>query len=379
MPRRAKVKTIHSKAGGKAQNHDGEAETNGRNDAKQRRAKSRVQSQRPSRRKCEGSGVQDETREKDAQGSQDSCGQGTNTKMQETPKFTCGWRQPKSTASKTAATAGRYVLVVARFCGPAQAKRKFWPPETRFAWPCAGKTIGRDPRERFAQAKRKFWRPETRFVWPCAGKTVWPSVSRRRNTNFDTRRRILCGPAQAKRKFNLPRRSLSPYHVDSLGGTSRWKKIATALQRDAKKNSGPRFRAGETQILTSGVAFFVALRRKNGRGQEFAPRPKRLYSYRKNPSVCHTVWGILHGMKKRTKLYHPKKLSMLTQMLQNKIARIGSLQRNTFVLIETTRSLSVSENLGSRTYIYIYINIILYKYLTSSIICVTIYMWLYII
>ena len=58
-----------------------------------------------------------------------------------------------------------------------------------------------------------------------------------------------------------------------------------------KKISRPEFGAGETQILTSGVAFFVALRRKNGRGQEFAPRPKRLYPYRKNPSVCHTVWG----------------------------------------------------------------------------------------
>ena len=44
-------------------------------------------------------------------------------------------------------------------------------------------------------------------------------------------------------------------------------------------------------LLTSGVAFFVALRRKKRAGQKFAPRPKRLYSYRKNPSVCHTVWG----------------------------------------------------------------------------------------
>ena len=62
-------------------------------------------------------------------------------------------------------------------------------------------------------------------------------------------------------------------------------KIATALQRDAKKNSQPEFGAGETQILTSGVAFSVALRRKNGSGQKKTPRPKRLYPYRKNPSV----------------------------------------------------------------------------------------------
>ena len=68
-------------------------------------------------------------------------------------------------------------------------------------------------------------------------------------------------------------------------------KIATALQRDAKKNSEPRFRAGETQILTSGVPFSVALRSKKRGGQKKAPRSKRLYPYRKNPSVRHTVWG----------------------------------------------------------------------------------------
>ena len=58
-----------------------------------------------------------------------------------------------------------------------------------------------------------------------------------------------------------------------------------------KKISQPQFGAGETQILTSGVAFSVALRREKRGGQKFAPRPKRLYPYRKNPSVCHTVWG----------------------------------------------------------------------------------------
>ena len=62
-------------------------------------------------------------------------------------------------------------------------------------------------------------------------------------------------------------------------------KIATSLQRDAKKISGPQFRAGETQILTSGVAFFVALRSKKRGAQKKTPRPKRLYPYRKNPSV----------------------------------------------------------------------------------------------
>ena len=142
-----------------------------------------------------------------------------------------------------------------------------------------------------AQAKRIFWPPEARSVWPCAGKTVRPSVSRRRNANFDLPRRIFCGPAQAKRKFDLPRRVLWPYHVESRGVTTRWTKIATALQRDAKNFSQQPFRAGETQILTSGVAFFVALRSEKQADRKFTPRPKRLYSYRKNPSVRHTIWG----------------------------------------------------------------------------------------
>ena len=92
-----------------------------------------------------------------------------------------------------------YSILIIRFCGPAQAKRKFWPPETRFAWPCAGKTVRprsagafragetqilssgdafcvalrreNSPTECFAQAKRKFWTAEMHFLWPCAGET----------------------------------------------------------------------------------------------------------------------------------------------------------------------------------------------------------------
>ena len=40
-------------------------------------------------------------------------------------------------------------------------------------------------RENSPAAKRKFRPPETRFVWPCARKTARPSVSRRRNANFE--------------------------------------------------------------------------------------------------------------------------------------------------------------------------------------------------
>ena len=157
--------------------------------------------------------------------------------------------------------------------------------------PAQGKQSGRDLRERFAQAKRKFWPPETRFVWPCAGKTLRPSVSRRRNANFELPRCIFCGPAQAKRKFWPPETHLLSRWNGFTRSRNRMNKIATALQRDAKKISQHTFRAGETQILTSGVAFFVALRSKKRGGQKFAPRPKRLYPYRKNPSVWHTVWG----------------------------------------------------------------------------------------
>ena len=70
-----------------------------------------------------------------------------------------------------------YSILIIRFCGPAQAKRKF-----------------------------------------C--------VSRRRNANFELRRRVLCGPAQGKQSDRV-------------------------------------FRAGETQILNCRDAFFVALRRRN--------------------------------------------------------------------------------------------------------------------
>ena len=163
--------------------------------------------------------------------------------------------------------------------------------------PAQGKQSGRDPRERFAQAKRKFWAPETRCVWPCAGKTVRPSVSRRRNANFELPRCIFCGPAQAKRKFWPPETHLLSRWSGFTRTHNRMNKIATALQRDAKKNSEPRFRAGETQILTSGVAFSVALRSEKRGGQKKAPRPKRLYPYRKNPSVWHTVWGMIDQQK----------------------------------------------------------------------------------
>ena len=75
---------------------------------------------------------------------------------------------------------------------------------------------------------------------------------------------------------------------------SRFPKIDTARRRDC---------ASETDLARPPVS-----RRRNAnfdvqkqlfcepaqwkrKGPKFAPRPKRLYSDRKNPSVCHTIWG----------------------------------------------------------------------------------------
>ena len=109
-----------------------------------------------------------------------------------------------------------YSILIIRFCGPAQAKRKYWPPETRFVWPCAGKTV----RPRSAGAFRA---GETQILssgdassvqmkWIHEGsqpdeqnrhgatarrKKKFPAaVSRRRNANFDLRSGVFCGPAQ---------------------------------------------------------------------------------------------------------------------------------------------------------------------------------------
>ena len=111
--------------------------------------------------------------------------------------------------------------------------------------PAQGKQSGRDPRERFPQAKRKFWAPETRFVWPCAGKTtaemhfLWPCAGetqiltsgdaffvalRRRNANFDLRRRIFC-----------------PDEVDSRGVRTGWTKSPRRYSETQKKFSARRF------------------------------------------------------------------------------------------------------------------------------------------
>ena len=118
---------------------------------------------------------------------------------------------------------------------------------SRFA-PCSG--------------KQKFWPLEIRFcVGFCAGKTI-------RILTFQD---VFLWPCAAKRQFNLPRRVLCPL----------WK--ITRSYQDAKKFSQQLFCASETQIFTSGVAFLVALRNEKRADRKVASRPKRLYSYRKNP------------------------------------------------------------------------------------------------
>ena len=188
-----------------------------------------------------------------------------------------------------------YSILIIRFCGPAQAKRKFWAPETRFVWPCAGKTVRPRSAGAFRAGETQILSSGDAFCVALRrennGRDAFFVALRRRNANFDLRRCIFCGPAQTKRKFWAPETHLLSRWSGFTRSQNRMTKIATALQRDAKKNSEPRFRAGETQILTSGVPFSVALRSKKRGGQKKAPRSKRLYPYRKNPSVWHTVWG----------------------------------------------------------------------------------------
>ena len=107
-----------------------------------------------------------------------------------------------------------YSILIIRFCGPAQAKRKFWAPETPFVWPCAGKTTA-----------------EMHFLWPCAGETqilncrdAFFVALRRRNANFDLRRRIFC-----------------PDEVDSRGVRAGWPKSPRRYSETQKKNSARRF------------------------------------------------------------------------------------------------------------------------------------------
>ena len=101
-----------------------------------------------------------------------------------------------------------YSILIIRFCGPAQAKRKFWAPETPFVWPCAGKTV----RPRSAGAFRA---GETQILSSgdafCVAlrrenncRDAFFVALRRRNANFELPRCIFCGPAQAKRKFWPP-------------------------------------------------------------------------------------------------------------------------------------------------------------------------------
>ena len=108
--------------------------------------------------------------------------------------------------------------------------------------PAQGKQSGRDPRERFAQAKRKFWAPETRFVWPCAGKIVRPSVSRKRNANFELPRCIFCGPANERkspRRYSETQKKI-PSHGFAQAKRKFWPPESRFLWPCAVKNEGDR-------------------------------------------------------------------------------------------------------------------------------------------
>ena len=98
-----------------------------------------------------------------------------------------------------------YSILIIRFCGPAQAKRKFWPPETRFVWPCAGKTLRPGA---FREGKTQILSSGDAF---CV-------ALRRRNANFDLRRRIFC-----------------PDEVESRGVTTGWTKSPRRYSESRKQ------------------------------------------------------------------------------------------------------------------------------------------------
>ena len=157
-----------------------------------------------------------------------------------------------------------YSILIIRFCGPAQAKRKFWAPETRFVWPCAGKTVRPRSAGAFRAGETQILSSGDAFCVALRrennGRDAFFVALRRRNANFDLRRCIFCGPAQTKRKFWPPETHLLSRWSGFTRSQNRMTKIATALQRDAKKNFRPTFRAGETQILTSGGSWPCAVK-----------------------------------------------------------------------------------------------------------------------
>ena len=131
-----------------------------------------------------------------------------------------------------------YSILIIRFCGPAQAKRKFWAPETRFVWPCAGKTVRPRSAGAFRAGETQILSSGDAFCVALRRESncrdAFFVALRRRNANFDFRS-IFCGPAQAKRKFWPPETHLLSRWSGFTRSQNRMNKTATALQRDAKK------------------------------------------------------------------------------------------------------------------------------------------------
>ena len=150
----------------------------------------------------------------------------------------------------------------------------------RRMWPCAGETQILTSGDAFcvapAQGKHSD-RPRSAGVF-CAGET---QILTCRDAFFVALRR---------RNANLTSWDAFCVHIMWIHEESRpdERKSPRRYSETPKKFPSQRF-AHEMQMLTSGVAFFVALHRENRGDPKFAPGPKRLY--RKNPSVCHTVWG----------------------------------------------------------------------------------------
>ena len=164
--------------------------------------------------------------------------------------------------------------------------------------PSRGKQSGRDPRDCFAQAERKFCLPETCLSDPAQGKQSDRVVPVSETQTLNGRDAFFV--ALRKRNPNLTSRDASCVHIIWIHKESQPDE-RTSPRHYSETPKNFRFRAGETQILMSGVAFFVALRSEKQGEQKFAPPPKRLYPYRKNPSVCYTVWTNIYVNQKYVK------------------------------------------------------------------------------
>ena len=181
----------------------------------------------------------------------------------------------------------------------------------RFCAPCAGETQILTSGDAFCVALRRENSPaESRG-----------SVARRRNANFDIRRRVLCGLAQGKQSdrvfragetqilncrdeffvalrrrnvnFDLRRRVFCPDHVDPWGVTTGWTKSPRRYSEAQKKFPSRNFVQAKRKFWPPELRFLWPCAVKN-EGNRNLHLDLRGFTHRKNPSVCHTIWRIIN-------------------------------------------------------------------------------------